>query len=62
MSNNVKVGVKFEKRPTNKGVFMKHFFVKVDTDETLNNLEVNIVSDFQIATYIHEDASEFFMW
>ncbi|MDR1461375.1 MAG: cupin domain-containing protein [Campylobacteraceae bacterium] len=60
MANNVKVGAEFVKHPTQEGVFMKHFFAKADTDERLNNLEVNIVPGFQIAPHIHKDASEFF--
>jgi len=60
MSNNLKSDARFVKHPTQEGVFMKHFYGKDETDDRLNNLEVNIVPGFEIAPHIHADASEFF--
>jgi mannose-6-phosphate isomerase-like protein (cupin superfamily) len=60
MGKNVKSDAVFVKHPNQEGVFMKHFFLKDETNERLNNLEFNIVPDFQIATHTHDNASEFF--
>ena len=60
MAKNIKSNAVFVKHPTQEGVFMKHFFSKDETNNCLNNLEVNIVPDFQIAPHIHDNAGEFF--
>ena len=60
MGKNIKLDAVFVKHPTQEGVFMKHFFSKDETNERLNNLEVNIVPGFQIAPHTHDNAGEFF--
>jgi mannose-6-phosphate isomerase-like protein (cupin superfamily) len=60
MGNNIKLDAEFVKHPTQEGVFMKHFFSKSETNDRLNNLEVNIVPNFQIAPHTHDNASEYF--
>ena len=60
MGKNIKLDAVFVKHPTQEGVFMKHFFSKDETNERLNNLEVNIVPGFQIAPHTHDNAGEYF--
>jgi len=60
MCKNFKTDAFFVKHPVNEGVFMKHFFSKDETDGQLNNVEVNIVSGFQIVPHVHDNAGEFF--
>jgi mannose-6-phosphate isomerase-like protein (cupin superfamily) len=60
MAKNIKLDAVFVKHPTQEGVFMKHFFSKDETNNCLNNLEVNIVPGFQIAPHTHDNAGEFF--
>ena len=57
---NFKSDAEFVKHPTQEGVYMKHFFSKSETNERLNNLEVHIVPNFQIAPHTHDNAGEFF--
>ena len=60
MGKNFKTDAVFTKHPAFEGVFMKHFFSKSETDERLNNCEVNIVPGFETAPHTHENAAEFF--
>ena len=60
MGKNIKLDAIFVKHPTQEGVFMKHFFSKDETNEHLNNLEVNIIPGFQIAPHTHDNAGEYF--
>lgn len=60
MGKNIKTDSFFVKHPAFEGVFMKHFFSKDETGGQLNNLEVNIVSGFEIKPHTHENAGEFF--
>jgi len=60
MGKNIKLDAKFVKHPTQEGVFMKHFFSKTETNDRLNNVEINIVPNFQIAPHTHDNACEYF--
>ena len=57
---NIKSDCEFVKNPNHEGVFMKHFFSKSETNDRLNNFEVNIVPGFQIAPHTHDNAGEYF--
>jgi quercetin dioxygenase-like cupin family protein len=58
MQNKIITG--YQKHPTEKGVFIKHFFSKEDTNGILNNLEVRIEQGCQISPHRHENSSEFY--
>jgi mannose-6-phosphate isomerase-like protein (cupin superfamily) len=51
--------VKSVEHPSNKGVYLKHFFSSNENDR-LNNAEVTITKGSMIAPHIHEASSEFF--
>lgn len=55
-----KIMTDYKKHPTEKGVFMKHFFSKDDTNGALNNLEVRIEPGCEIRPHIHDNSSEFY--
>jgi quercetin dioxygenase-like cupin family protein len=50
----------YKKHPTEKGVFIKHFFCKEDTNGALNNLEVRVEPGCQISPHKHDNSSEFY--
>ena len=54
-----KIITDYKKHPTEKGVFIKHFFSKEDTNGILNNLEVRVESGCQINPHKHENSAEF---
>ena len=58
MQNKIMSG--YEKHPKDKGVFIKHFFSKADTNGVLNNLEVRIEPGCQISPHRHENSDEFY--
>jgi mannose-6-phosphate isomerase-like protein (cupin superfamily) len=60
MSKNLKTDAAFIKHPTQEGVFIKHFFSKAETNDRLNNFEINIIPGFQIAPHIHDNTGEYF--
>jgi mannose-6-phosphate isomerase-like protein (cupin superfamily) len=60
MTNNLKKAGEYVKHPGNDGVFMKHFYGKDDTDGKMNNVEILIVSGFQIAPHVHGSSDEYF--
>jgi mannose-6-phosphate isomerase-like protein (cupin superfamily) len=49
----------YEEHPSNKGVYLKHFFTKCENDR-LNNIEVKITKNSQISPHIHDNSIEFF--
>jgi quercetin dioxygenase-like cupin family protein len=55
-----KIMTDYIKHPTEKGVFIKHFFSGSDTNGTLNNLEVRIEPGCQISPHKHDNASEYY--
>lgn len=50
----------YKKHPTEKGVSIKYFFSKEDTNGALNNLEVRIEPGCQISPHKHDNSSEFY--
>ena len=50
----------YENHPTQKGVYIKHFFLGEDTKGLFNNLEVRIEPGCEIKSHIHEDSAEYF--
>lgn len=58
MNKNVILST-YEKHPSFKGVFLKHFF-SGETNDRLNNLEVRIEPGCEISPHVHDNSHEFF--
>lgn len=49
----------YEKHPSMKGVYLKHFF-SGEIDNRLNNLEVRIEPGCEITSHTHDNSNEFY--
>lgn len=58
MSKNVILS-DYDKHPSQKGIYMKHFFSSEDNDR-LNNLEVRIEAGCEISPHTHDNSNEFY--